>query len=250
MKKPVLEAYQVSKCFGGLAALKSIDLTIYTGEIVGLVGPNGSGKTTLFNCMSRLQSVDQGKIFLKGRDVTQARSHQLARMGLARTFQRIRLYRQMSVLENLLISRQWKDENIFTMLKPSHSKTQKRALELLDFLLLSPLRNEYAGNLSGGQKRLLELGMALMPDPDILLLDEATSGISPTLTETIKGYIRTLNQKQGKTFLLIEHDMNFISDLCTRVYVMNQGQKIAEGTPEKIKVNEAVINAYLGVFSV
>ncbi len=249
MSKPLLEARQVSKYFGGLAAVNRVDLAIYTGEIVGLVGPNGSGKTTLFDCLSRLQPIDRGKIFFKGRDVTQARPYQLARMGLARTFQRIRIYRQMTVWENLLISRQWRGETIFTMLKPSRRKTRRRALELLDFLLLSPLKNEYAGNLSGGQRRLLELGMALMPDPEILLLDEATSGINPTLSETIKDRIRTLNQEQGKTFLLIEHNMNFISDLCNRVYVLNQGEKLTEGTPEEIKANEAAIEAYFGVSS-
>ena len=242
----LLEARQVSKYFGGLAAVNNVDLSVHTGEIVGLIGPNGSGKTTLFNCLSRLQQLDRGKIFFKGRDITNLCPYQVARIGLARTFQRIRIYRQMSVWENLLISRQWRGESIFTIFKRSDRRTQKRAKQLLEFLMLSHLTHEYAGNLSGGQQRLLEIAMALMPDPDLLLLDEATSGINPTLVETIKDHIRTLNQQLGKTFLLIEHNISFISDLCSRVYVLNQGENLAEGTPEEIQANDAVIEAYFG----
>ncbi len=246
MSQPLLAAQQVSKYFGGLAAVEAVDLAIYPGEIVGLIGPNGSGKTTLFDCLTRLQPLDRGRIFFQGRDITRARPSQLARMGLARTFQRVRIYRQMTVLENLLVSRQWLGENPLTLLKPSPHSAKKRAKQLLDFLLLSPLRNEYAGHLSGGQQRLLELGMALMPDPQLLLLDEATSGINPTLVETIKDCIRSLNQQRGKTFVLIEHNMNFIFDLCSRIYVLHQGKVLAVGTPNEIKGNEAVIEAYFG----
>ena len=243
---PLLEARQVSKYFGGLAAVNQVDLAIPAGEVVGLIGPNGSGKTTFFSCLSGLQSIDQGKIYFKGKDITRKRPYQLARMGLARTFQRLRIYRQMTVLENLLISRQWRGETLFSMLSPSHPQTQRRAQELLDFLKLSPLQHEYANTLSGGQRRLLEMGMALMPNPDLLLLDEATSGVNPTLVETITDHILTLNRQQGKTFLLIEHNMNFIDDLCDRVYVLNQGKTLAEGTPAEIKTNESVIEAYFG----
>ncbi len=246
MKKPLLEARQVSKSFSGLAAVKGVDLAIYPGEMVGLIGPNGSGKTTLFNCLSRLLPLDQGQIYFKGQDVTSIPPHQLARLGLSRTFQRIRIYRQLTVLENLLVSRQWRGETILTLLKPSRRRTQRQARELLDFLELAPLSNELAGNLSVGQQRLLELGMALMPDPEILLLDEATSGINPILVETIKNQLRTFNQQQGKTFLLIEHNLNFIFDLCPRVYVLHQGKLLAEGTPDSLRANEKVIEAYFG----
>jgi ABC-type branched-subunit amino acid transport system ATPase component len=246
MKKPLLEARQISKSFGGLAAVQGVDLAIYPGEMVGLIGPNGSGKTTLFNCLSRLLPLDQGKIYFKGRDVTSKLPHQLARLGLSRTFQKIRIYRQLTVLENLLVSRQWRDETILTLLKPSRRRTERRAREWLDFLELAPLSNELAGNLSGGQQRLLELGMALMPDPELLLLDEATSGINPILVKIIKNQIRTLNQQQGKTFLLIEHNLNFIFDLCPRVYVLHQGKVLAEGTPNSLRANEKVIDAYFG----
>lgn len=242
---PLLEGRAVSKYFGGLAAVQQVEFAIYPGEIIGLVGPNGSGKTTLFDCLSCLQKIDSGQIVFKGQDVTHMRPYQVARMGLARTFQVIRLYRKMTVLENMLISHQWRDRSIFQMLQPSTADTERRAYERLDFLQIAHLADEQAGHLSGGQRRLLEIGMALMPDPDILLLDEATSGVNPTLIETIKDRIRALHA-QGKTFLLIEHNINFIVDLCSRVYVLNHGEKLAEGSPQEIMENEAVIDAYFG----
>jgi ABC-type branched-subunit amino acid transport system ATPase component len=242
----ILEAHNISKYFGGLAALDGVDLSVYAGEIVGLIGPNGSGKTTLLNCLCRLESIDGGIILFKGRNVTKKRPDQMARIGLARTFQRIRIYQQITVWENLLISRQWRGENLFNLFKPSPKRTEKRARKLLDFLQLSHLKNEQAGNVSVGQKRLLELGMALMPDPDLILLDEATSGINPTLINTIKNYIRFLNQEEGKSFILIEHNIHFISELCHRVYVLDRGKNLAQGRPAEIKNNQAVIEAYFG----
>ena len=244
-QQPLLEGHTVSKYFGGLAAVNNVDFAVYPGEIVGLIGPNGSGKTTLFDCLSRLQKIDSGKVLFKGRDVTRARPYQIARMGLTRTFQSVRVYRKMTVLSNMLISHQWRDSSLLRMLQPSPAGTARRAHELLDFLQIERLADQKAGHLSGGQRRLLEIGMALMPDPDILLLDEATSGVNPTLIETIKDRIRALNA-QGKTFLLIEHNINFIADLCSRVYVLNNGEKLAEGTPREILQNEAVIDAYFG----
>ena len=241
----LLEGRAVSKYFGGLAAVHEVDFAIYPDEIVGLVGPNGSGKTTLFDCLTRVQDIDHGQVLFKGQDITHKKPHQVARLGLARTFQVIRVYRSMTVLENMLISRQWRGETIWEMLKPSHIDTERRALELIHFLALDHLIHEKAGHLSGGQQRLLELGMALMPDPDLILLDEATSGVNPTLIETIKDRIRQLH-RQGKSFLMVEHNIEFISDLCSRVYVLNYGQKLAEGTPDEIKANEVVIEAYFG----
>ena len=244
-RQPLLQGHAVSKYFGGLAAVNNVDFAVYPGEIVGLIGPNGSGKTTLFDCLSRLQTIDSGEVSFKGRDVTRVRPYQVARMGLARTFQSVRVYRKMTVLRNMLISHQWRDTSLLRMLRPSPAGTARRAHQLLHFLQIEHLESEEAGHLSGGQRRLLEIGMALMPDPDILLLDEATSGVNPTLIETIKDRIRTLNA-QGKTFLLIEHNINFIADLCSRVYVLNHGEKLAEGTPQEILQNEAVIDAYFG----
>jgi ABC-type branched-subunit amino acid transport system ATPase component len=242
----VLEGRNVSKYFGGLAALSRVDFAVYPGEIVGLIGPNGSGKTTLFDCLSRVQEISEGQVFFKGREITRRKPFQVAHMGLARTFQVIRIYRKLTVLENMLLSRQWRGESLLNQLRPSHPDTEARAMELIHFLTLEHLTHEKAGNLSGGQQRLLEIGMALMPDPDLLLLDEAASGVNPTLIETIKDRIRHLNQETGKTFLLIEHNMQFIGDLCSRVYVLNYGEKLAEGSPEEIMASEAVIEAYFG----
>lgn len=245
-KTPLLEGRGVSKFFGGLAAVNNVDFAVYPGELVGLIGPNGSGKTTLFDCLSRVQKISAGSIHFKGRDITSLKPYQVAHMGLARTFQVIRVYRKLTVLENMLLSRQWRGESLVSQLKPSHANTERRARDLIDFLMLEHLSGEKAGTLSGGQRRLLEIGMALMPDPDLILLDEATSGVNPTLIEQIKDRIRTLNSEQGKAFLLIEHNIQFISDLCTRVFVLNYGEKLAEGSPKEIVENEAVIEAYFG----
>ncbi|MDH3676456.1 MAG: ATP-binding cassette domain-containing protein, partial [Anaerolineae bacterium] len=141
---------------------------------------------------------------------------------------------------------QWRGESFWRLLKPSHRRVETRAKELIHFLTIDHLTHEQAGTLSGGQRRLLELGMALMPNPDLILLDEATSGVNPTLIETIKDRIRILNQEQTKSFLMVEHNIEFISDMCSRVYVLNYGQKLAEGTPDEIKANDEVIEAYFG----
>jgi len=243
---PLLEGRGVSKYFGGLAALHQVDFSINSGEIVGLIGPNGSGKTTLFDCLSRVQQIDNGKVFFKGEEITRKKPYQVAHMGLARTFQVFRVYNKLSVLENMLLSRQWRGETLLRQLKPSHPDTEARARDLINFLTLDHLIDEKAGNLSGGQQRLLEIGMALMPDPDLVLLDEASSGVNPVLIDLITDRIKKLCTEQGKTFLLIEHNMQFIGDLCSRVFVLNFGEKLAEGTPDEVMQNDAVIEAYFG----
>ncbi|MGW8144132.1 MAG: ABC transporter ATP-binding protein [Anaerolineales bacterium] len=243
---PLLEGRQVSKYYGGLAALHKVDFAIYPGEIMGLIGPNGSGKTTLFDCLSRVEQINSGQIYFKGVEISKKKPFQVAHMGLARTFQVFRVYRKLTVLENMLLSRQWRDETIFRQLRPSHADIERRARDLLEFLTLDHLIDEQAGNLSGGQQRLLEIGMALMPNPDLILLDEAASGVNPVLINTIKDRIKHLSEEQGKTFLLIEHNMEFIGDLCSRVFVLDFGEKLAEGTPEEVMTNEDVIEAYFG----
>jgi branched-chain amino acid transport system ATP-binding protein len=245
-QQPLLEGRNISKYFGGLAALSQVDFAVYPGEVMGLIGPNGSGKTTLFDCLTRVQDISQGQVFLKGVEITRKKPHEVAHMGLARTFQMIRVYRKLTVLENMLLSRQWCGEGLLKQLRPSQRQMEARARELLDFLTIGHLTQETAGHLSWGQQRLLEIGMALMPDPDLILLDEAISGVNPALTETIKEWIRRLNWEQGKTFLLIEHNIQFIADLCSRVFVLNHGEKLAEGTPETVINNQAVIEAYFG----
>lgn len=243
---PLLEGRGVTKRFGGLEAVKAVDFKVMPNEIVGLIGPNGSGKTTLFDCLSRVQPIDEGSVHFQGVDITRSKPHQVAHMGMSRTFQVIRVYRKLTLLENMKVSRQWRGENLWSQMSPSHRDVEERSRDLIKFLRLEHLTNEPAGTLSGGQRRLLELGMALMPDPELILLDEAASGINPTLVEEIKDRIKTLNQEQGKAFLVVEHDMHFISDLCNRVYVLNYGEKLAEGTPAEVMENEAVIEAYFG----
>ena len=156
--------------------MSKVDIEVHPGEMVGLIGPNGSGKTTLFDCLSRVQDVNEGQIVLNGHDITHLRPHQVAHLGLARTFQILRVYRDLTVVENMELSVQWAGISLWDSLRKSDSSTTDKADQLIDFLLLSRLRNERAGNLSGGQRRLLELGMALMSDPTIVLLDEAMSG--------------------------------------------------------------------------
>jgi ABC-type branched-subunit amino acid transport system ATPase component len=244
--RPLLQGIGVTKLYGGLAALNRVDFDVYPGEIVGLIGPNGSGKTTLFDCLSRVQDLDGGQVFFKGEEISKKKPYQVAHMGLSRTFQVFRVYRKLTALENMLLSRQWREVTLIEKLTPTPPKAVERARHLLEFLTLTHLVDEQAGNLSGGQQRLLEIGMALMPDPDIILLDEAASGINPVLINTITDRIRQLSREQGKTFLLIEHNMEFIGDLCSRVFVLNFGEKLAEGTPEEVVENEDVIAAYFG----
>ncbi len=245
-QRPILAGYGIRKAFGGVQALNGVDIELYPGEILGLIGPNGSGKTTLLNALSRVIAIDEGRILFKGRDVTRWKPHQVARLGLARTFQIIRIYPRMTVLENMLISRPWQGVRPWDLLRPSPAETHRRVWELLEFFRIAHLAHQPAGTLSGGQRRLLELAMAMMPDPDVILLDEATSGINPTLVEEIKDHIRHLREHQGKTFLLVEHNMQFIADMCDRVVVLNFGEVLAEGTPQEILENEAVIEAYFG----
>jgi ABC-type branched-subunit amino acid transport system ATPase component len=242
----VLEASGVVRRFGGLVAVDNVDIHVDPGEMVGLIGPNGSGKTTLFDCLSRVQDVNEGRIVLNGHDITNHKPHQVAHLGLSRTFQILRVYRDLTVLENMELSVQWGQVGLLGSFRRPGAETTAKADRLIDFLLLSRLRDQRAGTLSGGQRRLLELGMALMSDPTIVLLDEAMSGVNPSLVEEIKDRLITLNREQGVSFLLVEHDIRFVKDLCSRVVVLNFGAKLAEGTPEDIMENDAVIEAYFG----
>jgi branched-chain amino acid transport system ATP-binding protein len=245
-QKPIIEGRNISKYFGGVTALNNVDFIVYPGEIVGLIGPNGSGKTTLVDCLSRMQNCSQGQVVFKDVEITRKKPYQVAHMGLARTFQVVRVYREISVLENMLLSQQWRGKGLLKQLCRSTVEMETRAREILQFLTLINLIEEKAGNLSVGQQRLLEIGMALMPNPDLLFLDEATTGINPTLIKTIKDRIRDLNQEFNTTFVLIEHNMLTIADLCERVFVLNQGEKLIEGTPEVVFNDDGVIEAYFG----
>ena len=243
---PLLEARGVVKRFGGLTAVDGVDISVGAGEMVGLIGPNGSGKTTLFDCLSRVSPIDAGSIHFDGTDITGRRPHDVARLGISRTFQLIRVYRELSVAENMHLSIQWGLLGVQALFARTDAATRRRADELLDFLLLGRLRHERAGILSGGQRRLLEIGMSLMSKPRLVLLDEATSGVNPTLVADIADRLRTVNARDGVAFLLVEHNVQFVADLCERVVVLESGKVLAEGAPEEIMQNPAVIEAYFG----
>ncbi len=241
----LLDARGVLKRFGGLTAVDGVDIDISAGEMVGLIGPNGSGKTTLFDCLSRVSSLDSGSIRFDGVDITRHRPHQVARLGLARTFQLIRVYRELTVSENMELSIQWARVGTTRLFGRTDPSTRRRVESLLEFLLLTRLRDERAGALSGGQRRLLEIEMALMSEPKLVLLDEATSGVNPTLVAEIADRLREVNAS-GVAILLVEHNVRFVAELCHRVVVLDRGAKLAEGTPRQVMENPAVIEAYFG----
>ena len=241
-----VEGSRIVKRFGGVTALDRVDVEVAPGEMVGLIGPNGSGKTTLFDCLSRILDVDDGRIRLDGEDITRLAPHKVARRGMSRTFQIIRVYRDLTVRENMELSIQWDRVGIRGLFRPTDGTTRTKAERLMEFLTLSELSDEPAGTLSGGQRRLLEIGMALMSDPQLVLLDEATSGVNPTLIEEIKERLAAINSEQGVSFLLVEHNVQFVADTCERVVVLEAGSKLAEGTPDQIMEDRAVIEAYFG----
>ena len=241
----LLEARGVVKRFGGLTAVDGVDISVGAGEMVGLIGPNGSGKTTLFDCLSRVSSLDSGSVTFDGVDISRHRPHQVARLGLARTFQLIRVYRELTVSENMELSIQWARVGTARLFGRTDPATRRRAESLLEFLLLSRLRDERAGALSGGQRRLLEIGMAMMSEPRLVLLDEATSGVNPALVAEIAGRLREVNAN-GVAILLVEHNVRFVAELCHRVVVLDRGAKLAEGTPRQVMEDPAVIEAYFG----
>lgn len=245
-RSAVLEARGVSKRFGGLWALRDVDFHMKSQEIVGLIGPNGSGKTTLLNCLARSLPVTKGTIHFQGDDITDLPPFRVAKQGLTRTFQKVRIFADLSVWENVVLSRQWADVGLWELLRGTGNDTQERAAELLDLVGLRKLETEFAGNLSGGQQRLLELVMAMMPRPSVVMLDEATSGVNPTLIESLKHYLRTLHDQEGVAFLLIEHNVGFIFSMAERIVVLHQGEELANGLPDDVRGNKEVIDAYLG----
>jgi len=249
----MLTVKDVHKSFGGLKALNGVSLEVERGSITGLIGPNGSGKTTLFNVISGFYPKDKGEIYFKGRRIDGLPPHKIAKMGLCRTFQISQIPQRMTVLENMLLAPQGQlGEGVLSALFRYRRVAQQerayleKALSLLELVGLFDWRNEYSGNLSGGQKKLLSLARVLMADPDLILLDEPTAGVNPTLIRSLLEVIERLRDEEGKTFLVIEHNMRVISSICNKVYVLNFGEVIAEGTPEEIQRSERVLQAYLG----
>jgi branched-chain amino acid transport system ATP-binding protein len=242
----------VRKAFGGLQALDGCTLAVRRGTITGLIGPNGAGKSTLFNVVMGLYAPDGGSVHFEGERVDGLPPYALVRRGLAKTFQIPRELRNLTVLENLLVSaKDVPGENLTSLFlqtrraRARDREIQKEAEELLRFVGLHGLRDEYAKNLSGGQKKLLELSRSLMSSPTMILLDEPVAGVNPTLTAKILGLIDQLRQR-GKTFFLIEHDMDVVMNRCDWIIVLHQGRTLAEGVPREIKQNDRVVEAYLG----
>ena len=249
---PLLEIIGVTKRFAGVTAVDRVDLTLETGELVSLIGPNGSGKTTLFNCVTGYLAADAGRIRFQGRDVTGAPPHRVSRMGLGRTFQLVSVFPRLSVLDNLLVFLQQHQEDDLVSrllrtprLRRLEADAVERARSLLDLVGLSAHAPVPAGHLSYGQKKLLAFAAALMPDPELLLLDEPAAAINPTLIRQMIEHILALN-RQGKTILLVEHNMAVVMDISQRVVVLHHGQKIAEGPPAAIRHHPQVIEAYFG----
>jgi neutral amino acid transport system ATP-binding protein len=242
----LIETSAITMRFGGIQALNNCCLTVEGGTIAGLVGPNGSGKTTLFNCISGFLRPDSGTIVFDGRNITGSGARRVFRLGLARTFQRPRVFDRLTVLENALVGAR-RDEGWMRALvtPPGSRREQMRASAVLEFVGLSELRGSLAGELSFGQRKLLELAYLLVGEPRVILLDEPAGGINPSLRNRLADRIRELNG-QGVTFLIVEHDMQFVSDLCDVVTVLDQGRAIAAGTPAAIQQNPAVLEAYLG----
>jgi ABC-type branched-subunit amino acid transport system ATPase component len=249
----VLAVKNIRKSFGGIRALDGVNLKVEKNAIVGLIGPNGSGKTTLFNIVSGFYPADSGKIFFKGDKISGLAPHEVANRGLVRTFQISKAPKQMTVLENMLLAcdKQVGESVLGGLFRGKQIAEQEKnqlekALSLLDLTGLRQLANEYSGNLSGGQQKLLSLARILIRNPDLVLLDEPTAGVNPSLTKTLMAFIKELQTQHGKTFLIVEHNMNFIKGMCDKVCVLDAGIKIAESKPEEIQKDERVLKAYLG----
>jgi len=241
-----LKVENLTKRFGGLVAVDSVSIHVNKGELVGLIGPNGSGKTTLFNCITGFYQPNEGHVKLNGTEITGERMETITERGLYRTFQLPRLFPELTVLQNVLLSQPHQNEGFMDILfRKTPASLVKRAKELIEFVGLTRLIDELAGNLSGGQQKLLELAAALLKNPAIILLDEPMGGVNPTLINELKGRLLKLN-KSGTTFFVIEHNMEVIMDIAQRLYVLDHGSLIAEGNPEDIRNNDEVLEAYFG----
>jgi ABC-type branched-subunit amino acid transport system ATPase component len=231
---PVLAVDGLRKSFGGVAAVHGVSLALEAGRIYGLIGPNGSGKTTLFNCITGLERCDAGRVVLKHERIDHLKPSAIARRGVGRTFQVIRVFPELTALENLLV-----------VTRGARVEAERRGREMLRFVKLDGLADEYAGNLSYGQQKLVEFVRVLMTDPTLILLDEPAAGVNRTLLNDLLSAVARLRD-EGRTILLVEHDMKVVMGLCETVFVLDHGEKIAEGPPGLIQSDERVIEAYFG----
>jgi branched-chain amino acid transport system ATP-binding protein len=243
----ILEVNQVYKYFGGVKANEDISLSVEQGSIVGLIGPNGSGKTTLFNSIVGTHPIDKGSIKFDGKEVSELPVPVVAKLGLLRTFQQTRIYGKLNCIENMLISNKSQEKGLLSVFSKIPPELTDKSENLLKFVGLYQKRKLRAGDLSFGQQKLLELAMALMNEPKMLLLDEPTAGINPILINGIIDRLIKVNKEFGITLLVIEHNMRVIMQLAQKIFCLAHGEMLAEGTPEQIKNDKRVIDAYLGV---
>jgi branched-chain amino acid transport system ATP-binding protein len=250
---PILEVEDVTKAFDGVRAVNRCNLSVRRGTITGLIGPNGAGKTTLFNLITGFLKPTAGRILFRGERIDGLPPHRIFHRGIVRTFQIPRELKTMTVLENLMLvppgqagEQIWNPWLFAFRVSRQERRIYEKALEVLEFVDLIHLRDDYAGNLSGGQKKLLELARTLMCDPEMILLDEPGAGVNRVLMRKLVENIETLRREAGITFFVIEHDMDLVTRLCNPVIVMSQGERLAEGSPEEIKQDERVLEAYLG----
>lgn len=244
----IIQVNQISKHYGGVNAVNKVTFKIKTNSITGLIGPNGAGKTTLFNLLSKFETPTSGSIVIEGINISELSAFELVEIGMCRTFQLTKVFPNLTVLENVMISKKTPN-NFKTILKQifhTDKNEVNRALEYLELAGLSEKKNELAKNLSYGQQKLLELARALATEPKILLLDEPLAGVNPVMIEEIKRKIKQINA-QGTTILLIEHNLNAVMELCHEIIVMDHGELIAHASPEEVHKNPRVIEAYLGV---
>jgi branched-chain amino acid transport system ATP-binding protein len=253
----LLETERLTRAYGGVVAVNKVSFSVEEGLITGLIGPNGAGKTTLFNNITGLDQPTRGRVIFEGKDITGYPAHKICRMGIARTFQNIRLFKELTVVENVMIGRHFKTGkhktkgrflnafDSYFRLKQEEEAIYERSCEWLDFFDMGSMKDEYAKNLPYGKQRELEIARALATDPTLLFLDEPAAGMNPQETDHLMATIRKIRDLDV-TVVLIEHDMKLVMSICDTITVLNYGEKLAEGTPSEIKNNSSVIEAYLG----
>ena len=247
MSQALLHVEDVRKSYGAIHAVAGVSFEVMPGEIFGVIGPNGSGKTTLFNSMLGQIVPDSGRILFKGQDVSGLGPLALNRLGIGRTFQTLQVFGKMSVRDNLIVAAQEHQGGLLgRMFAPSDSGLGARADALIEQFRIGHVAHQRAGELSYGQQKLVDIAMAFMSEPDLVLLDEPCAGVNPSLVGGISKLLKALNQSRKGSFVVIEHNMDFVMDLCHRIMVMVEGQVLAIGTPDEIRANQQVLDAYLG----